>query len=87
MIKDYQNKVFSRDTLIILKSLPDEIIDAKVTSPPYNIRWKRGKLLQPMDWLRKRKWTIRQKSKHVFLVVDEKKGGLVIDPYCDFGCR
>ena len=36
MIKDYQNKIFCGNTLIILKYLPDEIIDVGVTSPPYN---------------------------------------------------
>jgi site-specific DNA-methyltransferase (adenine-specific) len=207
MIKDYQNKIFCGDALTILKSLPDEIIDVGVTSPPYNkgenkkgwlvanvkykgasdklpedlyqknqvevldeifritkpggsffynhkIRWERGRLLHPMDWLRKTKWIIRQeiiwdrmiaanirgwrfwqveeriywlykpkgnhyigeelKPKHalltsiwrfpperenphpapfplalpvrcIFSVMDEKKGGLVIDPYCGSG--
>ena len=207
MIKDYQNKIFCGDALTILKSLPDEIVDVGVTSPPYNkgenkkgwlvanvkykgasdklpedlyqknqiavldeifritkpggsffynhkIRWERGRLLHPMDWLRKTKWIIRQeiiwdrmiaanirgwrfwqveeriywlykpkgnnyigeelKPKHalltsiwrfpperenphpapfplalpircIFSVMDEKKGGLVIDPYCGSG--
>jgi modification methylase len=207
MIKDYQNKIFCGDALTILKSLPDEIIDVGVTSPPYNkgenkkgwlvanvkykgasdklpedlyqknqvavldeifritkpggsffynhkIRWERGELLHPMDWLRKTKWIIRQeiiwdrmiaanirgwrfwqveeriywlykpkgnhyigeelKPRHalltsiwrfpperenphpapfplalpircIFSVMDEKKGGLVIDPYCGSG--
>ena len=207
MIKDYQNKIFCGDALTILKSLPDEIIDVGITSPPYNkgenkkgwlvanvkykgasdklpedlyqknqvavldeifritkpggsffynhkIRWERGGLLHPMDWLRKTKWIIRQeiiwdrmiaanirgwrfwqveeriywlykpkgnhyigeelKPKHALLtsiwrfpperenphpapfplalpvrciysVMDEKKGGLVIDPYCGSG--
>ena len=207
MIKDYQNKIFCGDALTILKSLPDEIIDVGVTSPPYNkgenkkgwlvtnvkykgasdklpedlyqknqvevldeifritkpggsffynhkIRWERGRLLHPMDWLRKTRWIIRQeiiwdrmiaanirgwrfwqveeriywlykpkgnhyigkelKPKHalltsiwrfpperenphpapfplalpvrcIFSVMDEKKGGLVIDPYCGSG--
>jgi modification methylase len=207
MIKDYQNKIFCGDALTILKSLPDEIIDVGVTSPPYNkgenkkgwlvanvkykgasdklpedlyqknqvevldeifritkpggsffynhkIRWERGRLLHPMDWLRKTKWIIRQeiiwdrmiaanirgwrfwqveeriywlykpkgnhyigeelKPKHalltsiwrfpperenphpapfplalpvrcIFSVMDGKKGGLVIDPYCGSG--
>jgi site-specific DNA-methyltransferase (adenine-specific) len=207
MIKDYQNKIFCGDALTILKSLPDEIIDVGVTSPPYNkgenkkgwlvanvkykgasdklpedlyqknqvevlneifritkpggsffynhkIRWEKGKLLHPIDWLRKTKWIIRQeiiwdrmiaanirgwrfwqveeriywlykpkgnhyigeelKPKHALLtsiwrfpperenphpapfplalpvrciysVMDEKKGGLVIDPYCGSG--
>ena len=113
MIKNYKNKIFCGDTLTILKSLPDEIVDLGVTSPPYNkgedkkgwlvknvkykgasdklpenlyqknqvavlneifritksggsffynhkIRWERGILLHPMDWLRKTKWVIRQ---------------------------
>jgi len=207
MIKDYQNKIFCGDALTILKSLPDEIIDVGVTSPPYNkgenkkgwlvanvkykgasdklpedlyqknqvevldeifriikpggsffynhkIRWERGKLLHPMDWIRKTKWIIRQeviwdrmiaanirgwrfwqveeriywlykpkgnhyigeelKPKHalltsiwrfsperenphpapfplalpvrcIFSVMDETRGGLVIDPYCGSG--
>jgi site-specific DNA-methyltransferase (adenine-specific) len=207
MIKDYQNKIFCADALTILKSLPDEIIDVGVTSPPYNkgenkkgwlvanvkykgasdrlpedlyqrnqvevlneifritkgggsffynhkIRWERGRLLHPMDWLRKTRWIIRQeiiwdrmiaanirgwrfwqveeriywlykpkgnnyigeelKPRHalltsiwrfpperenphpapfplalpvrcIFSVMDEKKGGLVIDPYCGSG--
>jgi len=207
MIKDYQNKIFCGDALAILKSLPDEIVDVGVTSPPYNkgenkkgwlvanvkykgasdklpedlyqknqvevldeifritkpggsffynhkIRWERGKLLHPMDWLKKTRWIIRQeiiwdrmiaanirgwrfwqveeriywlykpkgnhyigeelKPRHalltsiwrfpperenphpapfplalpircIFSVMDEKKGGLVIDPYCGSG--
>jgi modification methylase len=207
MIKEYQNKIFCGDTLEVLKSLPDEIVDVGVTSPPYNkgenkkgwlvknvkydvasdklpedlyqknqievlneifritkpggsffynhkIRWERGNLLHPMDWLRKTKWNIRQeiiwdraiaanirgwrfwqvderiywlykpnyndligeelKSKHalltsiwrfpperknphpapfplclpircIFSIMDERVGGLVIDPYCGSG--
>jgi len=136
----------------------DEIF--RITKPGgsffYNhkIRWERGRLLHPMDWLRKTKWIIRQeiiwdrmiaanirgwrfwqveeriywlykpkgnhyigeelKPKHalltsiwrfpperenphpapfplalpircIFSVMDEKKGGLVIDPYCGSG--
>jgi len=113
MNKDYLNKIICGNTLVILKSLPDEIVDVGVTSPPYNkgenkkgwlvtnvkysgasdklpedlyqqnqiavldeifritktggsffynhkIRWERGKILHPMDWLRKTKWVIRQ---------------------------
>jgi len=207
MIKNYQNKIFCGDTLTILKSLPDEIVNIGVTSPPYNkgenkkgwlvgnvkykgasdklpedlyqknqvsvlneifritklggsffynhkLRWERGKLLHPMDWLKKTKWIIRQeiiwdrmiaanirgwrfwqveeriywlykpkgnhfigeelKPRHalltsiwrfpperknphpapfplalpvrcIFSIMDEKKGGLVIDPYCGSG--
>lgn len=120
----------------------------------HKIRWEQGKLLHPMDWLRKTKWTIRQeiiwdrmiagnirgwrfwqvderiywlykpnednaigeelKPKHALLtsiwrfpperenphpapfplalpirciysVMDEKKNGIVIDPYCGSG--
>ena len=111
--EDYLNKIFLGDALTILKTLPDEIVDVGVTSPPYNkgenkkgwlvdrvkyagatdnlpealyqsiqiavlnelyritkpggsffynhkIRWERGILLHPMDWLRKTKWVIRQ---------------------------
>ena len=111
--EDYLNKIFLGDALSILKTLPDEIVDVGVTSPPYNkgenkkgwlvdrvkyvgatdnlpeavyqsiqiavldelyritkpggsffynhkIRWERGILLHPMDWLRKTKWVIRQ---------------------------
>ncbi len=207
MIKDYLNKIICGDALTVLKSLPDEIVDVGVTSPPYNkgenkkgwlvanvkysgatdklpeefyqenqievlnelfritkpggsffynhkIRWERGKLLHPMDWLRKTKWVIRQeiiwdrmiaanirgwrfwqvderiywlykpegnnligkelKPKHALLtsiwrfppernnlhpapfplelpvrciysIMDDKKNGLVIDPYCGSG--
>lgn len=207
MNKDYLNKIICGDALTILTSLPSDIVDVGVTSPPYNkgenkkgwlvsnvkysgasdrlpedlyqknqiavlnelfritkpggsffynhkIRWERGKLLHPMDWLRKTKWVIRQeiiwdrmiaanirgwrfwqvderiywlykpkgnhligeelKSKHALLtsiwrfppeknnphpapfplelpvrciysVMDEKKNGLVIDPYCGSG--
>ncbi len=120
----------------------------------HKIRWERGRMLHPMDWLRKTKWVIRQeiiwdrmiaanlrgwrfwqvderiywlykpkdnhligeelKSKHALLtsiwrfapeqnnphpapfpielpariiysIMDEKKGGIVIDPYCGSG--
>jgi len=120
----------------------------------HKIRWERGRMLHPMDWLRKTKWVIRQeivwdrmiaanlrgwrfwqveeriywlykpignnligeelKSKHALLtsiwrfppennnphpapfplalplraiysVMDDKKGGTVIDPYCGSG--
>lgn len=112
-MSDYINKIYYGDTLTILKTLPDCIVDVGITSPPYNkgedkkgwlvtnvkysgvtdrvpeemyqdnqiavlneiyrvtkpkgsffynhkIRWERGKLLHPMDWLRKTQWTIRQ---------------------------
>jgi len=111
--KEYLNKIIQGDTLAVLKTLPDEIVDVGVTSPPYNkgenkkgwlvknveysgatdklpeekyqknqievldeifritktcgsffynhkIRWERGEMIHPMDWLRKTKWTIRQ---------------------------
>jgi modification methylase len=110
---EYLNKIIGGDTLTVLKTLPDEIIDMGVTSPPYNkgenkkgwlvtnvrysgisdkfsedmyqknqiagldeifrltksggsffynhkIRWEKGAMLHPMDWLRKTKWVIRQ---------------------------
>lgn len=111
--KEYLNKILQGDTLAILKTLPDEILDVGVTSPPYNkgenkkgwlvknvkysgvtdklpedeyqknqivvlneifritkpggsffynhkIRWERGEMFHPIDWLRKTKWIIRQ---------------------------
>lgn len=207
MSEAYLNKIICGDALEVLRSLPDDIVDVGVTSPPYNkgenkrgwlvanvkysgasdklpedlyqenqiavlneiyritkpggsffynhkIRWERGELLHPMDWLRKTKWVIRQeiiwdrmiaanirgwrfwqvderiywlykpkgnnligeelKSKHALLtsiwrfppernnphpapfpldlpvrciysVMDGKKEGLVIDPYCGSG--
>lgn len=110
---EYLNKIIQGDTLAILKTLPDEIVDMGVTSPPYNkgenkkgwlvknveysgatdklpedlyqnnqiavldelfritkeggsffynhkLRWERGEMFHPMDWLRKTKWLIRQ---------------------------
>ncbi len=110
---EYLNKIIQGDTLTVLKTLPDEIVDVGVTSPPYNkgenqkgwlvrnvkysgatdrlpedlyqknqievldeiyritkpggsffynhkIRWERGELLHPMDWLRKTRWVVRQ---------------------------
>ena len=120
----------------------------------HKLRWERGVMLHPMDWLRKTRWTIRQeiiwdrmiaanlrgwrfwqvderiywlykpvgkniigeelKSKHALLtsiwrfppennnphpapfpislptraiysIMDEKKGGIIIDPYCGSG--
>ncbi len=111
--KEYLNKIIQGDTLAVLKTLPDEIVDVGVTSPPYNkgenkkgwlvknvkyseatdklpedkyqknqidvlneifritkpggsffynhkIRWEKGQLLHPMDWLKQTKWVIRQ---------------------------
>ena len=111
--KGYLNKIIQGDTLMVLRNLPDEIVDMGVTSPPYNkgenkkgwlvknvkysgaidklpenlyqknqidvlneiyritksngsffynhkIRWEKGQMLHPMDWLRKTKWVIRQ---------------------------
>ncbi|MBU2530465.1 MAG: site-specific DNA-methyltransferase [Elusimicrobia bacterium] len=108
-----QSKLLHGEVLKILKSLPNDIIDMGVTSPPYNkqenkkgwlvknveysdvadklpeekyqasqvdvlnevyrttkaggsfmynhkIRWEQGKMIHPMDWLRKTKWHIRQ---------------------------
>lgn len=34
--KEYLNRILQGDTLTILKTLPDEIVDVGVTSPPYN---------------------------------------------------
>ncbi|MBA2123606.1 site-specific DNA-methyltransferase [bacterium Unc6] len=111
--KEYLNKIIQGDALTVLKSLPDEVVDVGVTSPPYNkgenkkgwlvknvkysgvtdklpedeyqknqivvlneifritkpggsffynhkIRWERGEMFHPVDWLRKTKWLIRQ---------------------------
>jgi len=116
--KDYKlceflNKILQGDTLTILKTIPTNVVDVGVTSPPYNkdenkkgwlvknvkydcatdkvseksyqknqvevlnelfritkvggsflynhkIRWERGELIHPMDWLRKTNWTIKQ---------------------------
>ena len=110
---EYLNKIIQGDTLSILETLPDEIVNMGVTSPPYNkgenkkgwlvknvkysgvtdklpedlyqesqiavlnelfratksggsffynhkIRWEKGEMFHPIDWLRKTKWTIRQ---------------------------
>lgn len=110
---EYLNKIIQGDALSILKTLPDEIVDMGVTSPPYNkgenkkgwlvknvrysgvtdklpedlyqksqvavldelfratkpggsffynhkIRWERGEIFHPIDWLKKTKWTVRQ---------------------------
>ena len=109
----YLNRIIQGDTLTVLKTFPDNIIDMGVTSPPYNkgenkkgwlvtnvkysgssdklsedvyqenqiavlneifritkpagsffynhkIRWEKGEMFHPMDWLRKTAWTIRQ---------------------------
>lgn len=111
--EEYLNKIIQGDALTVLRTLPDEIVDVGVTSPPYNkgenkrgwlvrdvryanatdklpedlyqanqvavlnevyrvtkpggsffynhkIRWERGELLHPMDWVRKTKWVVRQ---------------------------
>lgn len=113
MQRRYLNKVICADALTFLRSLPANLADMGVTSPPYNkgenkigwlvanvkysgvsdrmpedlyqktqievlneifriikaggsffynhkIRWEKGRLLHPMDWLRKTKWVIRQ---------------------------
>ena len=110
---EYTNKIIAGDTLSTLRSMPSDIVDIGVTSPPYNkgenkkgwlvknvkytsasdklpehlyqekqvevldelyrvtkpgssffynhkLRWERGVMLHPMDWLRKTKWAIRQ---------------------------
>lgn len=112
-VNKFLNNIIRGNTLAVLRTLPDEIIDVGVTSPPYNkgenkkgwlvtnvkysgvpdkfsedlyqknqievlneiyritrscgsffynhkIRWEKGELLHPMDWLRKTKWIIRQ---------------------------
>jgi modification methylase len=109
----YVNEILLGDTLEVLKTLPPDIIDMGVTSPPYNkgenkkgwlvqnvkyvnstdkvperiyqdnqvsvlnelfritrpggsffynhkVRWEKGLLLHPMDWLRNTHWTIKQ---------------------------
>ncbi|MEA3476415.1 MAG: site-specific DNA-methyltransferase [Candidatus Cloacimonadota bacterium] len=112
-LNEYLDKIIQGDTLRVLKTLPEEIVDVGVTSPPYNkgenkkgwlvrnvkysgitdklpedsyqknqilvlnelfritkpggsffynhkLRWERGRMYHPMDWVRKTKWTIRQ---------------------------
>ena len=111
--EEYLNKIILGDALMVLRSLPADIVDLGVTSPPYNkgenkrgwlvtnvkydassdklpeniyqenqiavlnelfritkptgsffynhkIRWEKGYVLHPMDWLRRTKWTIKQ---------------------------
>jgi len=112
-MKQTLNKILQGDALAILKTLPDEIVDMGVTSPPYNkgenkkgwlvdkvkysgatdnlpedlyqknqiavlnelfritkpggsffynhkLRWEKGVMFHPMDWLRKTMWMVRQ---------------------------
>ncbi len=109
----YLNKITQGDALEVLETLPDEMVDLGITSPPYNkgekykgwlvdavkyagvkdnlpedvyqqtqievlnelyritkpggsffynhkIRWKRGIMIHPIEWLSKTKWVIRQ---------------------------
>jgi len=111
--QEYLNKIICGNALTILKTLPNDIVDVGVTSPPYNkgenkkgwlvknvkyagvtdklpeeeyqknqvdvlneafritktggsffynhkLRWERGQMLHPMDWLKKTRWVIRQ---------------------------
>ena len=111
--EEYLNKIILGDALMVLRSLPADIVDLGATSPPYNkgenkkgwlatnvkydassdklpeniyqenqiavlnelfritkptgsffynhkIRWEKGYVLHPMDWLRRTKWTIKQ---------------------------
>lgn len=113
MSNNYLNKLYTGDALAILKTLPENLIDIGVTSPPYNkgenkkgwlvanvkysgasdkfpedlyqenqinvlneifritkdggsffynhkIRWEKGVMLHPIEWLKKTKWVIRQ---------------------------
>jgi len=108
-----KNTILTGDALTILRTLPDEIFDVGVTSPPYNkgerdkgwlvdkvvydvasdskneaeyqqeqievlnelyrvtkpggsffynhkLRWVRGRMIHPYDWVSKTKWVIRQ---------------------------
>lgn len=32
----YLNRIIQGDALMVLKTLPDEIVDVGITSPPYN---------------------------------------------------
>jgi len=110
---EYLNKIIQGDTLTALKTLPDEIVNLGITSPPYNkgenkkgwlvtnvkysgatdklsenvyqenqiavlneifritkhsgsffynhkIRWERGAMFHPIEWLTKTKWKIKQ---------------------------
>lgn len=107
------DKLILGDTLAILSTLPDDLVDVGITSPPYNkqekhkgwlvknvlynattdavpegdyqtnqvavlneiyratkpggsffynhkIRWERGVMYHPMDWLRQTQWTVKQ---------------------------
>jgi len=112
-MNEFADRIIQGDALTILRTLPDEIVDVGVTSPPYNkgenkrgwlvrdvkyahatdklpedlyqenqvavlneiyrvtkpggaffynhkIRWERGALLHPMDWLRRTRWIVKQ---------------------------
>ena len=41
---DYENKIITGDSLLVLKKLPDNCIDLILTSPPYNfgLEYKNG---------------------------------------------
>ncbi|RLA06005.1 MAG: site-specific DNA-methyltransferase [Gammaproteobacteria bacterium] len=113
MNRDFNNQIIQGNTLDVLKTMPDNMVDMGATSPPYNkkeknkgwlvdkviyenfidkvseseyqqnqidvlneiyritkdggcffynhkLRWDRGDMSHPMDWLRKTKWHIRQ---------------------------
>jgi site-specific DNA-methyltransferase (adenine-specific) len=47
---DYLNKVFTGDSLSILKSLPDNVVDITVTSPPYNKQKVQGRLVKEVKY-------------------------------------
>jgi site-specific DNA-methyltransferase (adenine-specific) len=111
--KKLNNQIMQGNTLDVLKTIPDNIVDMGVTSPPYNkkeknkgwlvnkvvyenvidkmaesdyqqnqiavldeiyritkeggsffynhkLRWDKGDMFHPMDWLRKTRWHLRQ---------------------------
>ena len=112
-IHTYLNKIICKDSIQVIREIPENCIDLGITSPPYNkgedkkgwlvknikysgasdnlpediyqemqiyilneiyriikpggsffynhkIRWEKGYMHHPMDWLRKTKWVIRQ---------------------------
>jgi len=95
MIKEYLNKVFLKDIMMLLKELPDKSVDMVYGDPDYNVGVKYGdksytkNFDEYMDWyieLAKESLRVLKDTGNMFLINYPKQNAYLRVKYLDSAC-